>query len=100
MKYLIISLTITFLASFLPRAIPITLIKKRIKSDFIQSFLFYVPYAVIASLTFPYVLYSTGNFYISLVGASIAIILSLLKQKMVVVAVGAVVIVYILLLII
>lgn len=100
MTYLVISLAITFLASILPRAIPITLIKRKIKSNFIQSFLFYVPYAVIASLTFPYVLYTTGNFYISLVGATVAIILSLLKQKMVVVAIGAVVIVYILLLII
>ena len=35
------------------RVLPITILRKKISSSFIQSFLFYVPYAVLAALTFP-----------------------------------------------
>ena len=97
--YMFISILLMFLASFLPRMIPITLINKRIQSNFIRSFLFYVPYAVIASLTFPYIFYISTNIYISLIGTGVAILLSFLNQKMVIVAMGSVLVVYILLLI-
>ena len=97
--YVAIAIFLMFLASFLPRVIPITLITKRIESKFIKSFLFYIPYAVIASMTFPYIFYISDNYYISLAGTSVAIILSVLKQKMVVVAIASVLIVYILLLV-
>lgn len=98
MKYIIISLIIMFLAHFLPRAVPITLMNKKIESKFLKSFLFYVPYAVIASLTFPYVFYATGNIYISLIATVVAIGLSLLNVKMVLVALGSVTVIYLLLL--
>lgn len=45
--------------SYAIRALPITLIKKRIKSRFIQSFLYYVPYVTLAVMTFPAILTAT-----------------------------------------
>ena len=97
--YVVISIILIFLASFLPRMLPITFINKKIKSQFIRSFLFYVPYAVLASITFPYILYVSDSVYISLAGLAVAVILSLLNQKMVVVAIASVVVVFLLLLI-
>lgn len=41
------------LTTFLIRALPMTLIRKPIKSKFIKSFLFYVPYVTLAVMTFP-----------------------------------------------
>lgn len=96
--YLVISIALIFLASFLPRMLPITFINKKIKSQFIRSFLFYVPYAVLASITFPYILYVSDNMYIIIAGMIVAIILSLLNQKMVIVAIASVVVVFLLLL--
>ena len=98
MIYVVISVFLIFLASFLPRMLPITFIRKKIKSRFIKSFLFYVPYAVLASITFPYILYVSDNIYISLAGMGVAILLSLLKQRMVVVAIASVIVVFLLLL--
>ena len=98
--YVAISILLIFLASFLPRMLPITFIKRKIKSQFVKSFLFYVPYAVLASITFPYILYVSDNIYISLAGLSIAIVLSLLNQKMVVVALASVIVIYVLLLLV
>ena len=39
--------------SLVVRALPLTLIRRPIRSRFIRSFLFYVPYATLAVMTFP-----------------------------------------------
>ena len=39
--------------SFLIRTVPMTLIRRQIKSRFLRSFLFYVPYVTLAVMTFP-----------------------------------------------
>ena len=41
------------LVTYLIRVFPLVLIRKEIKSPFIRSFLFYVPYATLAAMTFP-----------------------------------------------
>lgn len=44
------------LVTYLIRMIPFTLIRKKIKSRFFKSFLYYMPYAVLSAMTFPAVL--------------------------------------------
>ena len=39
--------------SLLVRALPLTLIRRPIRSRFLRSFLYYVPYATLAVMTFP-----------------------------------------------
>ncbi|MBO4931023.1 MAG: AzlD domain-containing protein, partial [Clostridia bacterium] len=41
------------LVTYAIRVLPLTLIRKPIRSQFIQSFLFYVPYVTLAVMTFP-----------------------------------------------
>ncbi len=41
------------LLSFLIRVLPLTLIRRRITSPFLRSFLYYVPYVTLAVMTFP-----------------------------------------------
>lgn len=43
------------------RVLPLTLIRKQIKSRFIQSFLYYVPYVTLAVMTFPAILQATQS---------------------------------------
>lgn len=92
--YLIISVVIMSLVTYIPRALPLAFIKKEIKSNFIKSFLYYIPYAVLASLTFPAVFYSTENFYTALIGTIVAILLAFFKQKLIVVATISVLVVF------
>lgn len=47
--------------SYAIRAIPMTVLRKPIKSRFIQSFLFYVPYVTLAVMTFPAILNATQS---------------------------------------
>lgn len=47
--------------SYAIRALPMTLIRKPIRSPFIQSFLYYVPYVTLAVMTFPAIVDTTQS---------------------------------------
>ena len=51
------------ITTYLIRMLPMVIFKKKIESDFIKSFLFYVPYAVLGSMTFPAIFSSTSSLY-------------------------------------
>lgn len=88
---MLISVAIMAGITYLIRVLPITVLRKKISSVFIQSFLFYVPYAVLAALTFPAIFSATGNTTSSLVGTICALVLAYFDKGLVIVAIGAVV---------
>lgn len=90
-----IAVLIMALVTYIPRALPITLFNKQIKSKFVKSFLYYVPYAVLASLTFPGILYCTDNMVAALAGTVVALILAFFEQSLVVVAAAAVLAIFV-----
>jgi branched-subunit amino acid transport protein len=47
--------------SFLIRVLPLTVIRKQIKSRFLRSFLFYVPYVTLAVMTFPAIITASAH---------------------------------------
>jgi len=75
--------------TYLIRMIPFVFFRKKIKSDYLKSVLFYLPYAVLSAMTFPYIFYSTGNFYTALLGTVVAIIVAVFKRSLLTVAVCA-----------
>ncbi len=75
--------------TYLIRMIPFTLFRRKIKSRFIQSVLYYIPYAVLSAMTFPAIFYSTDNTVTAVVGTVIAIILAYFKLPLTVVALAA-----------
>ena len=75
--------------TYLIRMIPFTLFRKKIKSRFIQSVLYYIPYAVLSAMTFPAIFYSTNNTDTAAVGTVIAILLAYFKLPLTVVAIAA-----------
>ncbi len=81
--------------TYLIRVIPFAFFRKRIKSRYVNSVMHYMPFAVLAAMTFPYVFYSTGNFYTALVGTGVAIIAALCKRSMLTVAILACITVFI-----
>ena len=62
--------------TYLIRMLPLTVFRKPIKSRFIKSFLYYVPYACLSAMTFPAILYDTTYIYSGLAALVIAIVLS------------------------
>ena len=77
------------LVTYLIRALPLLFIKRQIKSRFIRSFLYYVPYSVLTVMTFPAVFYSTGHIISALIGTLVALVLSYFRFPLMPVAVAS-----------
>ena len=72
--------------TYLIRMLPILVFRKKIKSRFVKSFLFYVPYAVLGAMTIPAVFSAAGSMGASLTGFVIAVVAALLNGSLTVVA--------------
>ncbi len=59
---------------FAIRVLPLTLIRKPIKSRFIRSFLYYVPYVTLSVMTFPAIVEATDTPLAGLISLFIGII--------------------------
>ena len=77
------------LVTYLIRMLPFVLFRKPIQSRFVQSFLFYVPYAVLGAMTFPAIFSSTEYQLSAIVGTAIAMLLSYFEKSLLTVAVCA-----------
>ena len=86
---IIIYIAIMAIVTYLIRMLPFTLMRKQIKSVFIKSFLYYVPYTVLSAMTFPAIFYSTGNVITATVGTVTALVLAYFKKPLIVVALCA-----------
>ncbi len=75
--------------TYLIRMLPLTVFRREIKSVFIRSFLHYVPYAVLAAMTIPGILTSTGNIWTALAGLAVAVVMAWRGMSLVSVAIGA-----------
>ena len=68
-------LAVMAVVTYLIRMLPLTVFRRPIRSRFVQSFLSYIPYAVLGAMTFPDVLYSTGDLRTAAVGTGLAMAL-------------------------
>ena len=85
LPYLLVMAGVTYLV----RVVPFILINKKIENRFINSFLYYIPYTVLAAMTFPAILYATGNIVSAVAGLLVAIVISFRGRSLIIVAVGA-----------
>ncbi len=75
--------------TYLIRVLPLVLIRREIKSRTIRSFLYYVPYVTLSVMTFPAILSATSALVSALVALAVAVVLSLLRCKLPLVAMAA-----------
>ena len=85
--YMVLMVLSMAFVTYLIRMIPLAFLNKKIKSTFIKSLLFYVPYAVLTAMTFPTVFFVTGNVYSAIIGVCVAFIGAVSKRSLVVVAI-------------
>ena len=82
-SYLLLTVFVMAVMTYLPRMLPLTFFKKEIHS---RSLLYYVPYAVLSALTFPSILYATGHMGSALVGGLAGIYFAYRQKGLVFVA--------------
>ena len=58
-----IYIAIVALVTYLIRVLPLTLIRREIKNQFLRSFLYYVPYVTLAAMTFPAIVHATDSIW-------------------------------------
>ena len=63
-----IYLLIMFAVTYLVRVLPLVVFRKKITNRFVRSFLAYIPYAVLAAMTFPAILFATDSVISAAVG--------------------------------
>lgn len=75
--------------TYLIRMLPLTLIQKEIKNRFFRSFLYYVPYATLAAMTFPAILSASSSRWAALAGFLTAVWLAYKEKSLLTVALAA-----------
>lgn len=83
-----ISILVLAAALYAVRMLPLTLIRREIKNQWIRSFLYYVPYVTLTVMTFPAILTATDSPISALAGFVVAVILAVCNQSLFKVAIG------------
>ena len=81
-----IYLAVMAIVTYLIRMLPLVLVRRKIKSRFIRSFLYYVPYTVLTAMILPAIFFSTGSVITAAVGTLCAAVLAYMKKSLVTVA--------------
>ena len=75
--------------TYLIRVLPFGFFRRKIKSKFLRSFLYYIPYAVLSAMTIPAIFYSTGSVISAAVGTAAALLLAYFGLPLIAVALAA-----------
>ena len=88
MLFLIIGMA---LATYLPRLLPLALLQNLSLPSYMIRFMRFIPYAALASLIFPGIVYSTGELHeAALAGALISIVLAYFEVNLLLVVLGGI----------
>ena len=73
-------------STYLIRVIPFVLVNRKVTNKYVRSFLYYIPYAVLAAMTVPAAFYATRSVISAVAGIVVAALVSLKCKSLVVVA--------------
>lgn len=95
MKYLLISMAVMAVVTYIIRALPLSVFKKEITSKRVKAFLEYIPYAVLSAMTFPAILSATDSRISATCGLLAAVVIAYIGGGLLTTAIGASVMVFI-----
>ena len=84
-----IYLLVTAGTTYLVRMLPLVLMKGKIRSRFLLSFLHYIPYAVLSVMTVPAIFSATGDLHTAAAGFIVALVLAWRGKSLLTVAAAA-----------
>ena len=88
-KLFLIYLLVMALVTYAIRVIPYVCMRKEVKNKFFKSFLGYIPYTVLASMTFPVILDATSSPVTAVAGFVVAVIVAYFEKGLLQVAIWA-----------
>ena len=87
--YLLGGIAIMATMTYFIRMLPMVIFRKKIENVRIKSFLYYVPYTVLAAMTFPAIFSSTQTQASAIAGCIVGVALAYFNKGLLVVALGA-----------
>ena len=94
MSYLAQALVVAALVTYTLRAVPLLLLRREIESRWINSFLHFVPWAVVSAMVIPDIFTSTSSVVSATIGLIVALFLAWRGRSLLVVVLAAAVAVY------
>lgn len=94
MSYLAQALVVAALVTYTLRAVPLLLLRREIESRWINSFLYFVPWAVVSAMVIPDIFTSTNSVVSATIGLIVALFLAWRGRSLLVVVLAAAVAVY------
>ncbi len=94
MSYLAQALVVVALVTYTLRAVPLLLLRREIESRWINSFLYFVPWAVVSAMVIPDIFTSTSSVVSATIGLIVALFLAWRGRSLLVVVLAAAVAVY------
>lgn len=85
--YLLVMAGVTYLT----RCLPMLLVREKIKSRFLRSFFYCLPYTILAAMTVPGIFYATGFVLSAVIGFAVAVFVALRGKSVISVAVSGVI---------
>ena len=85
--------------TYLIRMIPAVFFRKKIRSVYLKSLLYYIPYAVLSAMTFPAIIYATGDTLSAAVGTAVAFLAAAFRLSLILVALFACIAVFVVIII-
>ena len=82
------------LTTYLIRMLPLTIFRKPIRSRFLRSFLYYVPYACLTAMTFPAILHATDSIWSGLAALVVGVLVAWFSGNLFLVAASGCLIVF------
>lgn len=86
---IVVYIAVMAVTTYLIRAVPFVAVRGKIKSRFLNSVLFYIPYAVLSAMTFPAIFFATEDVITSSVGTAIALLMAFFDLPLIVVALSS-----------
>ena len=87
--YIVGGIAIMALITYIIRVTPMIVFRQKIENNRIKSFLYYIPYTVLAAMTFPAIFSSTQSQTGAIAGCIVAVLLAYFKRGLLTVALGA-----------
>ncbi|MBQ5761738.1 MAG: AzlD domain-containing protein [Clostridia bacterium] len=87
--YFLTCLAIMAGVTYLVRMLPMVLIRRKITNKFLKSFFYYIPYAVLSAMTIPAMLYAVPSKIAAAAGLVAGFILAFFERSLLIVAIGA-----------
>ena len=80
---------VMFGVTYATKGVTLLLAKRNITNRFVRSFLYYLPYSVLAVMVFPGMLFETASIWSGIAGTAVAVLLSFFRRGLLTVSLAS-----------